>query len=323
MINRRRLVALAAGFTILPAARSVAFADDWPTRPVRLVVPFAPGGSTDTVARLTAERLSRIWGQQAVVENKPGAGTNLGAAVVANADPDGYTIFMGSSSLATSRHLYRSLPYAISDLAPVTIICSFPLVLFAPNSSPAKSMAEFIAYARANKGHLTYASPGVGTTPHLTGELIKQVAGIEMTHVPYRGDAPALTDTIAGRLDLQIAGPSMLEQIKGGKVRGLAVSTAQRSPLAPELPGMAESGIPGIDVKAWFSFFVPAKTPQPIVEKINRDTNTALADPEIKGKLEAIGMVTGGSTPAELAALLRADSEKWGAVIKQAKISLD
>jgi len=322
MIDRRRLVALAATFALAPVARN-ASADDWPTRPVRVVVPFAPGGSTDTVARLTTERLSRIWGQQAVVENKPGAGTNLGAAVVANADPDGYTIFMASPSLAISRHLYRSLPYAISDLAPVTMICSFPLVIFAPNSSPAKSMAEFIAYARANRGRVTYASPGVGTTPHLTGELIKQITGIEMTHVPYRGDAPALTDTMAGRVDLQIAGPATLEQIKSGKVRGLAVTTAQRSPLAPEQPGMAESGISGIDVKTWFSFFVPAKTPQPIVEKINRDANTALADPEIKRKLEAIGMVAGGSTPAELAAQFQAESDKWGAVIKQANISLD
>jgi len=322
MIDRRRFVALATS-ALMPVFARDAMADGWPARPVRLIVPFAPGGSTDTVARLVTERLSRIWGQQAVVENKPGAGTNLGAAVVASADPDGYTMFMASPSLAISRHLYRSLPYAISDLAPVTMICSFPLVIFAPNSTPAKSMAEFIAYARANRGRVTYASPGVGTTPHLTGELIKQITGIEMTHVPYRGDAPALTDTMAGRVDLQIAGSVVLEQIKSGKVRGLAVSSAQRSPLAPELAGMAESGISGVDVKTWFSFFVPAKTPQPIVEKINRDTNTALADSEIKRKLEAIGMVAGGSTPAELAAQFQAESDKWGAVIKQANISLD
>jgi len=258
-----------------------------------------------------------------VVENKPGAGTNLAAAAVASADPDGYTVFMGTSSLATGRHLYRSLPYAVSDLAPVTLVCSFPLVIFGPSSSPAKSLAEFIAFARANKGHLTYASPGVGTTPHLVGELLKQVTGIEMTHVPYRGDAPALTDTMAGRVDMQIAGSIVLEQIKSGKVRGFAVTTAQRSPLAPELPGMADSGVPGVDERAWFSFFVPAKTPRPIVEKINRDTVAALVDPAVKGKLEAIGMIAGGTTPEELAALLQAETEKWGAVIKQAKISLD
>jgi tripartite-type tricarboxylate transporter receptor subunit TctC len=322
MIDRRRLVALAAAAALTPAGRA-ARADDWPTRPVRLVVPFAPGGSTDTVARLIADRLSKTWGQQAVVENKPGAATNLAAAMVASADPDGYTVFMGTTSLTISRHLYRSLPYAASDLAPITMLCSFPLVTFGPNSSPAKSMAEFIAFARTNKGHITYASPGVGTTPHLTGELIKQVTGIEMTHVPYRGDAPALTDTMAGRVDMQIAGSVVLEQIKSGQVRGFAVTTAQRSPLAPELPGMAESGIPGVDVKAWFAFFIPAKTPRPIVEKINRDTVAALADPALKGKLEAIGMVAGGTTPDELAALVQAETDRWGAVIKQAKISLD
>jgi len=211
-----------------------ALAQHWPLRPVRIVVPYAPGGSTDTVARITADRLSRIWGQQVVIENKPGGGTNIAAAAVASSDPDGYTIFIGSSSLVTSRLLYRSLPYAPSDLAPVTLVCTFPLLLLVPNSSPARSVAEFIAFARDNKGKVTFASPGVGTVPHLAGELFKQIAGIEMTHVPYRGDAPALTDTIAGRVDLQIGGSAMLEQIRSGQVRGLAVTTAKRSQLAPD-----------------------------------------------------------------------------------------
>jgi len=323
MIDRRRFVALAGSFALASAAGRPALAADWPTRPVHLVVPFAPGGSTDVVARLTTERLSRSWDQQVVVENKPGAGTTLAAAMVASADPDGYTIFMGTSSLATSRHLYRSLPFEISDFAPVTLVCSFPLVIIAPNSSPAKSMAEFIAYARANKGHVSYASPGVGTTPHLAGELLKQMTGIEMTHVPYRGDAPALTDTMAGRVDIQIAGPIVLEQVKSGQVRGLAVTTGERSPLAPELPAVAEAGVPGFDVKAWFAFFVPAKTPPSIIEKINRDTVAALHDPAVKGKLEAIGMVAAGTTPEALGTLVKAETDKWGAVIKQAKISLD
>src|SRR5262249_37529363 len=202
---------------------------------VRIVVPFAPGGSTDTVARITADQLSRIWGQQAVIENKPGAATNIAAAAVAGANPDGYTVLMATTSLATTRLLYRSLPYAISDLAPVTLVCTFPLLMVVPNSSPAKSLAEFIVFAQENRGKVTYASPGVGTTPHLAGELLKQITGIEMTHVPYRGDAPALTDTIAGRVDLQIGGSAMLEQIRSGQIRGLAVTTATRSPLAPEL----------------------------------------------------------------------------------------
>jgi tripartite-type tricarboxylate transporter receptor subunit TctC len=323
IIDRRRLVALAATFALAPAVSRPTFAQAWPTRPVRVVVPYAPGGSTDTVARITADRLSRIWGQQVVIENKPGAGTNIGASAVAISDPDGYTMFIGSSSLATSRLLYRSLPYAISDLAPVTLVCAFPLLILAPNSSPAKSVAEFIAFARENKGKVTFASPGVGTVPHLAGELLKQQSGIEMTHVPYRGDAPALADTIAGRVNLQIGGSAMLEQIRSGQVRGLAVTTAKRSQLAPELPTVAEAGVPDFDVTGWFAFFVPARTSRGIVEKIYIDTVTALSDPTVKAKLENVGMVAIGSTPEELAVLLKAETEKWSAVIKEANIALD
>jgi tripartite-type tricarboxylate transporter receptor subunit TctC len=257
-----------------------------------------------------------------VIENKPGAGTNVGAAAVASSDPDGYTMFVGSSSLATSRLLYHSLPYAISDLAPVTLVCTFPLLMVAPNSSPAKSVAAFIAFATKNKGKVTFASPGVGTVPHLAGELFKQITRIEMTHVPYRGDAPALADTMAGRVDLQIGGSGMLEQIRGGQVRGLGVTTAKRSELAPELPTIAESGVPGFDVMGWFAFFVPARTPRAIVEKIHIDSVTALSDPTVRSKLENIGMVAVGSTPEELAVLLEAELEKWRPVIKGANIVL-
>jgi tripartite-type tricarboxylate transporter receptor subunit TctC len=323
MINRRRVVAFIATLALGPALTRRAHAEAWPARPVRIVVPFAPGGSTDTVARITADQLSRIWGQQAVIENKPGAATNIAAAAVAGANPDGYTILMASTSLAISRLLYRSLPYAISDLAPVTLVCTFPLLFVVPNSSPAKSLADFITFARENRGKVTYASPGVGTTPHLAGELLKQITGIEMTHVPYRGDAPALIDTIAGRVDLQIGGSAMLEQIRGHVIRGLAVTTAKRSPLAPELPSAAEAGLPGFDVMAWFAFFVPVKTPQAIVEKIHVDTVSALNDPGTKAKFQDIGMVAAGSTPEELAALFKAEMEKWTTVIRDAKISLD
>ncbi len=331
-IGRREFIAtlggaatcpLAAAFAFAPAVSCPALAQGWPARPVRIVVPYAPGGSTDTVARITADRLSRIWGQQVLIENKPGAGTNIGAAAVASSDPDGYTIFIGTSSLATSRLLYRSLPYALSDLAPATLVCTFPLLLLTPNSSPARSVAEFIAFARDKKGKVTFASPGVGTVPHLAGELFKQIAGIEMTHVPYRGDAPALTDTIAGRVDLQIGGSAMLEQIRSGQVRGLAVTTAKRSQLAPELPSVVEGGVPGFDVTGWFAFFVPGRTSPAIVDKIHIDTVTALRDPAVKANFDNIGMVAVGSTPEELAALLTAEMEKWRPVIKQAHIALD
>jgi tripartite-type tricarboxylate transporter receptor subunit TctC len=288
-----------------------------------VVVPYAPGGSTDTVARITSDRLSGIWGQQVVIENKPGAGTNIGAAAVASSDPDGYTIFLGTSSLATSRLLYRSLPYAIGDLAPVTLVCTFPLLMVVPNSSPVKSVTEFIAFARERRGRVTFASPGVGTVPHLAGELFKQITGIDMTHVPYRGDAPALSDTIAGRVDLQIAGSGMLEQIRSGQVRGLAVTTAKRSKLAPELPTVADAGVRDFDVTGWFAFFVPARTSPAIVEKIHIDTVTALSDATVKSKLENIGMMAVGSTPKELGMLLKAETEKWETVIKEADIALD
>ena len=323
-IRRREFGAGAASLLVAEFALAfAAVAQGWPTHPVRIVVPYAPGGSTDTVARITSDRLSRIWGQQVVIENKPGGGTNIAAAAVAGSDPDGYTMFIGSSSLVTSRLLYRSLPYALGDLAPVTLVCTFPLLLLVPNSSPARSVAEFIAFAKEKTGRVTFASPGVGTTPHLTGELFKQLAGIEMTHVPYRGDAPALTDTIAGRIDLQIGGSAMIEQIRSGQVRGLAVTTAKRSQLAPELPSVAEAAVPGFDVMGWFAFFVPRKISRAIIDKIHIDTVTALRDPAVKANFDNIGMVAFSSTPEELAALLTAEMEKWQPVIKQAHIALD
>jgi tripartite-type tricarboxylate transporter receptor subunit TctC len=321
-IRRRELITALGGAATWALLAPRVLAEGWPARPVRIVVPYAPGGSTDTTARITADRLSRTWGQQVVIENKPGAGTNIAAAAVANSDPDGYTVFIGSGSLATSRLLYRSLPYALSDLAPVTLVCTFPLLLLVPNASPARSVAEFIAFARDNKGKVTYASPGVGTAPHLAGELLKQMAGFEMTHVPYRGDAPALTDTIAGRVNLQIGGSALLEQIRSGQVRGLAVTSAERSQLAPELPSVAEA-VPGFDVTGWFAFFVPAKTSPAIIEKIHSDTVAALRDPAVKAHFDQIGMIAVGSTPQELAALLTAEIEKWQPVIRQAHIALD
>ena len=230
---------------------------------------------------------------------------------------------LGWGAVHRASKVRRSLPYAISHLAPVALVCMFPLLMVVPNSSQAKSVSDFIAFAREKKGKVTFASPGVGTVPHLAGELLKQIAGIEMTHVPYRGDAPALADTIAGRVDLQIGGSGMLEQIRSGQVRGLAVTTAQRSKLAPELPTVAEGGVLGFDVTGWFAIFVPAKTSGSIVEKIHRDTVTALSDPAVRLKLENIGMVAVGSTPQELAALLKAEMEKWSPVIKEANIALD
>ena len=296
----------------------------WPTRIVRLVVPFAPGGSTDAMARIIANRLSEIWGQQMVVENRGGGGSNIGHEAVARADPDGYSVLIASLPLAVNRYLFRALSYdPVADLAPVTLICTYPNVMTVPNSSPAKSVMEFVAYAKANRGKITYASSGNGTSVHLSGELFKRMAGIEMTHVPYRGGGPAINDLIPGRVDVMFNTiGTALPLVRGGQVRGLAVTTAERFRTAPDLPTIAESGIPGFNVSSWFAFFVPAHTPPAIVGKLHADTAAVLAEPAVKERMEKLGVAPASSTPAELAAHLKSEMEKWGPVIKQAGISI-
>jgi tripartite-type tricarboxylate transporter receptor subunit TctC len=296
----------------------------WPSRFVRMIVPLAPGGPTDLVARLVAEPLSKIWGQQVVIENKPGAGGNLAADAVARSDPDGYTILFATSSLAVNHRLYRSLGYdPIADFAPIVHLTSFPYFMFVPNSSPAKSVREFIALAKASPGKLTLASPGTGSAPHLAGELFKRMAGIEMTHVPYRGAGPVLNDLIPGRVDLYFASGALLENMRAGQIRGLAVTGRKREPSAPELPTIAESGLPGFAASSWHALFLPTRTPPQIIHRMNGDAISALAEIAVRRKLEQNGYGIIGSTPEELATLLRSEIEKWGAVIKAAGIRID
>jgi tripartite-type tricarboxylate transporter receptor subunit TctC len=326
MITRRRFAAqVAASALVAPAALAQSSpAQGWPSRFVRVVVPYASGGPTDAVVRTVADPLARAWGQQIVIENKGGAGTNIGAEAVARSDPDGYTLLVGSSALAMNRNLYRSLNYdAVVDFAPVTLICSFPFFMCIPNSSPAKSVQEFIAYAKEKRGALTFATPGPGTPPHMAGELFKRMAGIEMLHVPYRGAGASYTDLIAGRIDLQFASGVALELIKSGQVRGLAISSTKRNAAAPAVPTVAEAGVPGFEVSSWFAFFSPARTPPDIVKKISADTVAALADPVVKSRLEGLGYTVIGSTPEDLATHLQSDIEKWGPVIKDAGIRID
>jgi len=326
MITRRRFAGLAAASVLTSGliARP-ASAQAWPSRHVRLIVPFVPAGATDVIARTVGHRLSEVWGQQVVIENKPGAAANIGAQMVAQADPDGYTLYITSVPHATNRFLYRSLNYdPIADFAPVTLICMQPNVMVVPNTSPAKSVKEFVAYAKANAGKISYGSGGIGTSVHLSGELFKRMTGIDMTHVPYRGSAPALQDVIAGRLDLIFDNITpALPQVRTGNARGLAVTTGQHVPVAPELPTIAESGVPGFDVSSWFAFFVPAKTPQPIVEKLHKDIVAALAHPPVRERLEPLGAALVGSTPEELARHLKSEMDKWGPVIREAKIKID
>jgi tripartite-type tricarboxylate transporter receptor subunit TctC len=324
MITRRHLVRLAAASALAPAVspRIARAQQPWPNRVVKLVAPFPPGGGTDVVARILTNRLSEVWGQQVIVENKPGAGGNFGAEQVARAEPDGYTILIAALPMAVNRFLFKSLAYdSITDFAPVIMICQFPNLLVVPNSSPAKTVQDLIAHGKANSGKLTFASSGVGTSPHLSGELFKRMAGFEMTHIPYRGVAPALSDVIPGRVDMMFnTAAGVLQQVRAGQLRGLAVSTAKRFPTAMEFPTVAESGLPGFDVTSWYAFFVPIKTPADIVKRIHADTVAILAEPAIKARLVQVGVEVVASTPQQLGARLKAETDQWGPIIKAAGI---
>ena len=329
MLHRRRFVQFGAATALAPALPRVAPAQSppqpWPARIVRLVVPFVPGGGTDSVGRVLAQRLSERWGQQMVIENKGGAGSNIGSEHVARSEPDGYTVLFGSLPLAVNRFIYPSLGYdAFTDFAPVTLLAIYPNLMIVPNSSPVKSVQEFIDYAKANRGRISYGSSGTGTSTHLAGELFKRMAGIEMTHVPYRGVSSALNDLIPGRLDVMFntAGGTLM-QARAGQVRGLAVTSAKRFPTAAEYPTIAESGVPGFDVSAWYALFVPAKTPPAIIRKLNADTVAVLAEPAVKERLTALGLVIVGSTPEELGRHFKAEADLWEPVIKAAGIKAD
>jgi tripartite-type tricarboxylate transporter receptor subunit TctC len=323
MVTRRRLLTLYGSSMLAPGLlnRMARAQASWPNRVVRLVVPFAAGGPTDLIARIVGEQLSKIWGQQVVIENRGGAGTNIGNELVARADPDGHTVLFATSSLAVNRSLYRVLSYdPTADLAPVSQLTRYGLFMFVPNSSPAKTVEQFIAHARAHPGTVTLASPGIGTTPHLAGELLKQMSRIEMTHVPYRGASPALNDLIPGRVDCYFGSGALLTNVRSGQVRVIAATGARREPVAPEVPTIAEAGVPGYEVSSWHALFVPAKTPFAVVAKFHADTVAALADTAVREKLEQAGYPIVGSTSDELRAFLQSEIDKWSAVIKAAGI---
>ena len=323
ILTRRRLCTLAGTAAVLPRlAAGPARAQSWPPRPVRLIVPFAAGGPTDVIGRIAGERLAAMWGQQVLIENRPGGGTNIANELVARAEPDGCTVLMGGSSQATARGLYRNLNYdPLEDFAPVAFLCSYSFFMFVPNTVPVKSVSEFIAYTKANKGKLTLASPGTGSSPHLCGELFKHMAGLDMVHVPYRGAAPAMNDLIPGRVHLLFSGGATLDNARSGQVQVLGYTGAKRTPIAPEVPTIAEDGVPGFEVVSWYGLFVPVKTPAEIVAKMNTDTIAAMADPSVKGRLVPLGYESRPDTPAQVGAFLRADTAMWSRVIKQAGIA--
>ncbi len=320
MITRRTILLAAPALAL---SGHIARAQGWPNRFVRLIVPYPAGGGADAIARIVSAKLTEMWGQQITIENKGGAGGNIAADAAAKATPDGYTMFLSGEFLGTNPHVYPKLSYdPVADLQPVSAIVQYPTIVAIPNNSPAKTVQEFIAYAKANPGR-TFGTPGHGTGPHLAGELFKRLANIELQHVPYRGAAPGLNDLIPGRIDSFFNNIApVVPLMNQGQVRGLAVTTAKRSAAAPDVPTIAESGLPGFDVPGWYAIFVPAKTPNEIVAKMNADINTALADPGIKSRLEALGLFVGGSTPDALGTYLKAEIAKWGPIIKEAGISI-
>src|ERR1041385_5715396 len=321
MLARRDFIALSGAALAAPALISRAQAQTWPSRFVRLVCPFPPGGAVDAAARIIANRLSEMWGQQMVIENRPGAGGNIAALSVLNAEADGYTVYICSIGHAINQFIYASIGYnPVADFAPVTLMCVYPNILAVPNSSPDHAVPEFIARAKASPGKVTYASSGVVTSLHLSGELFKRMAGVDLTHIPYRGAGPALNDLIPGRVDAIFANfPSTLPLVQQGTVRGLAVTTAKRQPEVLDLPAIGEF-VPGYDVSSWFALFASAKTPPDIIAKLNADAVAALNTPAVKQRYAQLGATVVGSTRAELATHLKAEMERWAPIIQAAGI---
>jgi tripartite-type tricarboxylate transporter receptor subunit TctC len=324
VIDRRRILQLAAASAAAPAWPRAPRAQPiiYPDHPVRLIVPFAPAGGADVVGRLLSIRLSELWGQQVVVENHSGAGGNIAAELVAKSKADGYVLFLASLGHAINKFLFPRLNYdPVADFAPISLVCTYPNIMVVPVSSPVRTVQEFIDHAKANPGRITFASSSLGTSVHLAGELFKRLAGIEMTHIPYRGAGPAYNDVIPGRIDVMFpTASSALPLMQNGKLRGLAVTTVKRQEWAPELPTVAESGLPGFEVTSWYTLFAPAKTPPEIVGKISADAARIAREPDFVQRLADIATTAVGSNPDEARRHLKSEMDKWGPVIMDAQI---
>ena len=320
-LPRRQFLHLAAGAAVLPTVSQIAHAQSYPNRPVRLVVGFAPGGGNDITARLMGQWLSERLGQPFVIENRPGAGTNVATEAVVNAGPDGYTILFVAPSAAINATLYEKLNFNfIRDLAPIAGIMRIPNVMVVNPSVPARTVPEFIAYAKANPGKINVASPGVGTSVHLSAELFKMMTGVDMVHVAYKGSAPSLTDLLGGQVQVSFATmPASIEFIRAGKLRALAVTTATRSPALPEVPAVGEF-VPGYEVSTWYGLCARMGTPAEVIDKINKEINAGLADPTMKARLADLGGVTIAGSPGDFGRLIADETEKWAKVIRAANI---
>jgi tripartite-type tricarboxylate transporter receptor subunit TctC len=315
------LTALATSVVVAPAT-----AADYPDRPIRFVVPLAPGGAVDIAARAIAQELSVNLKQQVVVDNRSGGGGNIGAEIVAKAPPDGYTMVMGSSSnFGVNPTLYKNLPYdAVRDFTPVTLTSFAPNALYVHPSVPAQTVKELVALAKAKPGTLNYASSGQGSSSHMAGELFKLVAGVDITNVPYKGTGQALTDVLGGQVQMQFGSVmAVLQHVKSGKLRVLAVTVPKRVPAIPQVPTMAEAGYPGVETTVWTGVLVPAKTPAPIVAKLNREIVAILKKPDVRERFAAQGAEAVGSTSAEFAAHIRREIDKWGKVVRAARLTVN
>ncbi len=324
MIDRRNFGAALSAFLTIPAVAQAQTAWPAPGATIRIVVPFPPAGATDIIARIMGDRLSRLWSANVIIDNKAGAGANIGAEFVAHAQPDGGTFVMTAPFMALNEYLYKKLGYdPAMDFAHVSLVALVPNMLVAGKHLNASTVADVIAYGKANQGKMTYASSGVGTSIHLAGALFQKMTGVEMVHVPYRGSAPAIQDIIGGRVDIMFDNiSSSLEQVRSGQLKGIAITTAKRSALAPELPPIAET-VPGYEVSSWFGFSAPAKTPASIVDKFAADVKIALADPDVRKKLEGLAAEPVGSSPAEFTAFIKKESAQWGKLIKEQGISAE
>ncbi|MPM39419.1 hypothetical protein SDC9_86052 [bioreactor metagenome] len=323
--TRRTALGLACAALCSLAAPYAAASTDYPNKPIKLVVPYPPGGPTDIVARVVAQKLQEQMGQAVVIDNKPGAGANLGAEQVARSAPDGYTLMVATTAHAINPSLFSKLNYSMTkDLAPVSQLTSGPLVIVATPNLPVNNVKELIALAKAKNGGLNFASSGNGQSTHLSAELFNAMAGTKMNHIPYKGSAPALTDVMSGQADLMF--DTMLSSmpfVKGGKLKAIAVTSSQRSPIAPDIPTVAESGLPGYEAIAWNGIQAPAGTPKDVIDKLNAEIKKVLENPEVKQRFEAQGFSSAWNTPQAYGQFIQAEVDKWAKVVKASGAKVD
>lgn len=326
VLKRRTVLAAAAAACALSLAPLAAHAQAFPTKPITIVVPFSAGGTTDILARVVGQYMSKDLGQPVIVDNRAGAGGNIGALNVARAPADGYTLLMGTvGTHAINQSLYKKMAFdPIKDFAPLSRVALVPNLLVANPAQPFKNVKELIAYAKANPGKVTFGSSGSGSSIHLSGEMFQQMAGVEMQHIPYKGSAPAVTDLLGGQIAVMFDNmPSAIGHVRAGKLRALAVTTPKRSPALPDVPTIAEAGVPGYSATSWFGLLAPANTPAPVLAKLNASILKALADPDVKKKMAEQGAEPYGEKPEQFAEFIRSETAKWGKIVKQSGATAD